>query len=212
MKALLIGFLLAGTPWIASAQVAEPWPCFDLAVVARVVAQTPDPFPDSGPDVIVIRWPWRLEFEAERVLIGQAEGSRLRVAAAMHTSFNPQIDHFLLLLREGDDGGYGLVDLDYQVVRDRYGRFIRPFAAPAFDEEVRPEGWLPSNYEDFLRPIHYSTSDAWWLTPPYVDEDELADGWFTRQGKRVVAARGLHLGDLAEMMSQTPGAVCQPGG
>jgi hypothetical protein len=70
---------------------------------------------------------------------------------------------------------------------------------------------VPASYESYLRSIHYRSRDAWWLTEPYLNEEYLAEtplGWHARRDGRVVALRGLYMSDLARMMAQEPGAIC----
>jgi hypothetical protein len=213
MRSSLIAIALTALPITAHAQEPAETPrCFDVAVVARLVRETPEPIPDLGPDVIVIRWPWVLEFETEDVVIGRVDRRRLRVTASMHTNFNQQIDHFLLLLRRDPDRGYIAEDIIVNVVRDRRGRFIIPFDGPVEEEGLRPEAWLPANYESYLRPVRYRNLDAWWLSEQYVDDESLAEtppGWHTWRDGRVVALRGLYLSDLPSMMAQEAGALCE---
>lgn len=212
MRSFLIAIALAALPISAHAHEPEETPrCYDVAVVARLIRETPEPFPDLGPDVIVIRWPWILEFETEEVVIGRVDHQRMRVTASMHTNFNRQIDHFLLFLRRYPDGRYVAEDIVVNVVRDRRGRFIIPLEAPIASEELSPEGWLPASYESYLRPVRYRSRDAWWLSEQYLDDDYLAEtppGWHIRRDGRVVALRGLYLSDLPTMMAQEASATC----
>ncbi len=202
--------LLALLPFSAWAQEApEPYPCFDVAVVARLVHQTPGPYPED-PEVIVMRWPWTLDFQTEQVFIGHETRARFRAMMPLHTYFRRDIDYFLLFLRRDPELGYRVVDWQIYVVLDRRGRFVMPFEAPVPAEDLRPASWIPANYEAYLRPIRYRSEDAWWLNEPEitVDLDNVPPGWYKRRGDQLVALRGLPLSDLTRMMANEPGAVC----
>lgn len=186
--------------------------CFDAAVVARLVRETPGPTPDRGLDVFVMRWPWVLEFETEEVVIGRVGRGRLSVTAHMHINFNRRIDHFLLFLRRDSDGAYVAEDIVVNVVRDRRNRFVVPFDGPVAPDGLWPRGWVPEKYQSYLRPVHYRRRDAWWLSDGYVDRDypaETQSGWHEWRDGRAVALRGLYMSDLPSMMAQATGAICQ---
>lgn len=198
---------------VHSQDAAEAPRCFDVAVIAKLVRETSGPIPDRGSDVIVMRWPWLLEFETEEVVMGGVDRGPLRVTASMHTNFNRRISHFLLLLRRQPEGGYLAEDIVVNVVRDRRGHFVIPFEAPVSAGELWPEGWLPANYENYLRPVRYRSRDAWWQSDQYLDPEdfaELSPGWHTWRDGRPVALRGLYLSDLPIMMAREEGAICNP--
>lgn len=212
MRSLIIAMLLACTPLTAMAQeTTEAPPCFDAVAVGTVVRQTPGPIPDVGPDAIVIRWPWELEFQVEQIVYGPPDEARLRVWESMHAGFNPRIAYFLLFLRRDPVDGYFAEYIVTDVIRDVRGRFIIPFERPVEDEAFESGYWLPENYETYLRPISYRNEDAWLLASPYLDEEELAQtppGWHTRHLDHVVALRGLYVDDLRAMLAAMPGALC----
>lgn len=195
-------------------ETPEPDPCFDVAVVARLVRQTPEPFPDD-PDVIVMRWPWILDFETEQVLIGRESRTRFQAMLPMHAEFRRDIEHFLLFLRRDPQWGYRVVDRSMDVVSDRRGRFVIPVERPIEREDLRPASWIPASYESYLRTIRYRAADAWWLNNRYVEQEDIDDippGWFEQRGNQIVAVRGLRLSDLSRMMANEPGAICEHAG
>jgi hypothetical protein len=215
MRSFLIAAVLAMLPSSGYGQVPqESLPCVDVAVVARLARETPEPLGDVEPDAIVLFTPWREEFEIEEIILGQLDQTLLSVTAYLHIGLTQrhQADHFLLLLRRTPDRGYILLDFDARVLRDRRGRFIIPLAHPEEQESLRPEGWLPVSCIGYLRPIRYDVRRAWWLAEPFVDDDVLAQtpaGWHTRRGHRIVALRGLYLRDLNQMMANEAGAICR---
>lgn len=209
MRGFLIAIVLAMLPFAARGQEPEPERCFDVAVVARLVRETPGPIPDLGSDVIVMRWPWVLEFEIEEIAIGEEDRRRLSVSASLHAGFSSQVRHFLLFLRRDLELGYVAEDIVVTVLRDRRGRFVIPVDGPIGDDELRPSGWVPASYESYLRPIRYRGRDAWWLSEPYLDYlAEAPHGWRTLSDGRAIALRGFHVNELERMMRQHPGAIC----
>ena len=77
MRKLIVAMLLVVLPLPAAAQTPDEAPqCFDAVVVGAILRQTPGPMPDLGPDVIVVRWPWELEFQVEQGVYGPSDGQR----------------------------------------------------------------------------------------------------------------------------------------
>jgi hypothetical protein len=102
--ALVIGFGLAGS---AKAQGKPAAPeCFDALVIASAIRQTPTRTPDCGGDCLVMRWPWILQLDVERVLRGTAPVGPVTVLSVQHTYW--KVDH----------GG-----LPWRLRRNAYGGF-----------------------------------------------------------------------------------------
>jgi len=178
--------------------------CFDVALVARIERYDPGTM-DWPDDQIVMRWPWTLTLEVERVIIGQESREEIDVTISLHTQWNSDIRHVLFFLqRDGDR--YFVVDAETRVVRDRRGAFVAPFTRPPEAEEVWPRGWLPENHADHITPTHYRAQDAWWLRS---NEAHATPGWSERRGRRVVALRGFPLDSLPQTLGRNPRALCR---
>lgn len=199
--AALAALLLAAAP--AGAEAAQ---CFDVAVVARVTGTASTEYPDDDPEVIVMYWPWFVDLEVEQLLIGKERRERLRVTAMLHANYNPDIRHFLFLLRRGEDGRYRVVGTDTYIAEDHKGRFVRPLARPPEDHELYPARPMPRGYARWLKPLRYDVRKAWWLTPQFADSQDLP--WARRSRGRAFAPRGLKVEDWASAMADEPGAVC----
>jgi hypothetical protein len=201
--------ILAAALWallpLSAEAWAEPNECFDVAVVARLAGQTPEPYPDD-PEVIYMSWPWMLHFETEQVLIGHEDRARFRAMMSLHNYFRRDIEHFLVFLRRDPEWGYRVVNVETRVVLDRRGRFIVPSVRP----EDLQRSWVPASYEAHLRPVRYRAADAWWLSDRrMLDLDDVPPGWYKRRGDQIVALRGLRLSDLSSIMANEPGARCE---
>lgn len=90
----------------------------------------------------------------------------IEVVNVQHTSFNPEIRHYLLFLHRLQRSRYHLVDMDFQVVRDVYGHLVIPVAQPFTPDDLESAWYIPANYRELLRPAHYRAEDAWWLQLP----------------------------------------------
>jgi hypothetical protein len=197
-----------------------PPPCFDVAVVARLLEQTPTPVPPSTD--WVVRWPWKLSLGVEQVLAGTEARQRLTVTHIMHVRYRSEVKRALLFLRRRPNDDYIVVGIELDVVRDRVGRFVMPLASPPW---LPKDSLIPAEYERLMRPIRYAPSQAWWLrrselktvpvcvdsptdyskicTPPRADEPgarvkfdaypwgKLRPGW-------MVAEQGLLVSDLVK--------------
>lgn len=194
----------APTPQQELSQEAPP--CFDLAVVARVMRQTPTPFPDAPEGVIVMSWPWNLSVAIEQRLAGREARKRINVAAIMHTEFNHEIEHFLMFLKRRPDG-YALVRMQYEIVEDASGRFVMPLAQPLSPDTLSENDLFPADYLRLLRPVRYRARDAWWLQKPHLDQNDNGDvdinayPWSKMKNGRVIADRGLRLSDFVNALS-----------
>lgn len=189
----------------------SPRRCVDVAVVARIVGQTPIEMPEV-PGQIIMRWPFMVNLEVEEVVAGSEKRSQIRVAMSLHTRFNPQIRHALFLLRRTDRQGYAVVEMNPYVVSDRRGEFVIPLDEQPQDYELVPEGWLPANYEAWLKPIRYERREAWWLNMNYESEDRLPDGqdaWRTVSKGVVVAKRGLAVSDVPALLAAADLLPCE---
>ncbi|MGH7020797.1 MAG: hypothetical protein ACREEY_12995 [Brevundimonas sp.] len=79
--------------------------------------QAPLPFPDPEPDIIVIRWPWRIDLSVQRVLLGQFEGRRIQAQGIQHAEIRQGYGRTFLL---GDTGsGYRLITISPQRLSTR---------------------------------------------------------------------------------------------
>lgn len=200
--------------WARPAEGAEPDSprrCVDVAVVARIVRQTPTEIPDI-PGEIIMRWPWVIDLEVEEVIAGSEKRPRIQAVMSLHGDLTPRIRHGLFLLRRSDGGRYAVVDLESHVVTDRSGEFAIPMAEPPRDYDLAPEGWLPATYETWLKPIRYRSGQAWWLNMNYEGEDRPSDGedaWQTVTRGVVVARRGFLARDVPALLKAADMTPCE---
>lgn len=98
--------------WVPAPQV-----CVSLAFEGLILKQTPLPLPESGPDAIVIRWPWRVDLSVQRVVLGQFIGRRIQAQGMQHAEIARDYGRTFLL---GDTGaGYQLITISPQRLRTR---------------------------------------------------------------------------------------------
>jgi hypothetical protein len=183
--------------------VASPMRCFDVALVAQITRYDPDPM-DWPDDVIVMRWTWTVSLDVEQVLIGEKPRQQLNVSMSLHGEMRSDVKHVLFFLQRTSTG-YAVVDHDTRVVTNRRGAFILPMSAPLNADQIYPLSWAPPDYEAHLRPARYRAQDAWWLRRA---EAEATSGWSVQRGNRVVAARGLELSDLPNLIAESPRLRC----
>jgi hypothetical protein len=145
--------------------------CFDAVLVARLVRQTPTPFPETGNGEIVMRWPWVLTVEPEKVLYSAVPvpSHRFDIGTVQHTYILDEIKHVLIFLRRSEQG-FRVQWLDVYLTRDEKGRFVRPLLEPLDDQSMFPSFWIPSDYAAHLVPIRYRTRAAWWQRADYDDD------------------------------------------
>lgn len=189
----------------------SPKRCVDVAVVARIVRQTPTEIPEV-PGQIIMRWPWVVDLEVEEVVAGSEKRARIQVTMSLHSEFTSRIRHGLFLLRRSENGRYAVVDWDSYVVTDRSGEFVIPVAEPPGDHDLAPEGWLPASYEFWLKPIRYQSGQAWWLNMNYEGEDRPPDGedaWRTVTKGVVVAKRGFRASDVPSLLEASHLSPCE---
>lgn len=104
-------FLLAGASRAEAGARSEP--CHDVIVKARIAAQVPSAVPDDcGPNCIIMVWPWFLDLDVSRMLVGDVPRGRLQVLAMLHVGFAENNGTRRWLLRRNTLGGYNLLRLD----------------------------------------------------------------------------------------------------
>ena len=83
---------------------AEDKACCDIAVIGRLVDEVPGPAPVAGPNEIIMRRPWTLRIDVDRVVMGRLSSRRIEGKVVAHGP--PRRDRdFLFLLRKRPDGG-----------------------------------------------------------------------------------------------------------
>jgi len=95
-------------PSMAEAGTDTERNCYDSAVVARLMSQTPTPYAGCGDDCIVVRWPWVLELDVTEVTRGRSVPRQVAALSVQHTYFRRVREH-RFLLRRNTDGGYNVV-------------------------------------------------------------------------------------------------------
>jgi hypothetical protein len=203
-------------------------PCFDVALVGRLVKQTYVPGgiePSPDPDTVTLDSLFELGIVIEQRLAGEESRARITVPVAMHTKFSDNIRRLLLFLQRRPGGAYWVVGVYTSVIQDRAGRFVIPTPQRLSLKPFRWYNYIPSDYEQLLRPVRYAPARAWWLKRDWLDaipQCEIAqldykficerpdfDGkktqtdlaaypWGTLKGDWMVADRGLFLTDLVK--------------
>lgn len=91
MRLALVTGLLAVAVLQPAAARARASDCFDAQVEASIVRQTPTVAPDCGLNCILMRWPWIIELEVERVIAGKVPSSPLTVLTVQHTYYRTDL-------------------------------------------------------------------------------------------------------------------------
>jgi hypothetical protein len=76
-------------------------PCVSLVVQGRLLEQDPDfyPEPEVPPNVIVMRWRWRIALRVDRVVLGEFDLDRLEADSIQHTDIQEDYGRTFLLGR-----------------------------------------------------------------------------------------------------------------
>jgi hypothetical protein len=194
---------------IASAadESGEASACFDAVLVARLLRQTPTPFPEAGPGEIVMRWPWVLTVEPERVLYSRVPvpGHPFDIGTVQHTSMRHDIEHLLIFLRRSKQG-FRAQWVDVYVTRDEKGRFVRPLPQPPDEQSTFPSFWIPSDYAAHLVSVRYRTRAAWWQRADYDGDGNVIP---LSSKPKWVHEQGLVLASLQSLIAWQAGQRCK---
>jgi hypothetical protein len=202
----LIGALACPTASAADA-AGEASACFDAVLVARLLRQTPTPFPEAGPGEIIMRWPWVLTVEPERVLYSgvPVPGHPFDIGTVQHTSMRGDIEHLLIFLRRSKEG-FRAQWIDVYVTRDEKGRFVRPLLEPPDQQSMFPSFWIPSDYAAHLVSIRYRTRAAWWQRADYDDDGNVIP---LSSKPKWTQAQGLMLTSLQSLIAWEASQRCE---
>ncbi len=94
-----------------------PEPCVSLVIHGRLLTQEALEIPETGPDEIIIRWPWRLSLRVDRVIEGEFSGRRLDAVGIQHTEIRKDYGKTFLFGQVG--GGYRLLTVSPERLTDR---------------------------------------------------------------------------------------------
>lgn len=110
LSAAIAAAVLGGSPSAVAAPAANGEDCFDVAVRATVVRQTPTAYPDTGDGWIVMRWPWVVELHVEGPLKGRSPAGRLTVLTMQHAHLRTDLGPRRWLLRRNELGIFNAVE------------------------------------------------------------------------------------------------------
>lgn len=209
---LSIAALSAWQPAATSAAAGDRR-CFDVAAIASLERYEPTDIEEVrrelGGDAIVIRWPWLVDIDIDKVILGVEPRRNLRVTLTLHNALRRDIAHVLLLMRRTRDGGYVVVDYDPYIARDHHRRWVRPVEGP--EAAGMLADWADGDFTRWLRPVSFAAARVWWNDRKRTDAlagIAGASGWSAVSRGRLVARRAFHLSDLEDMIGPT--APCPP--
>jgi hypothetical protein len=175
-------------------------------VVANVIRFDYLPIPDYGPDVILSAWTWHLSLDVKHVYLGGIKRGRLTIGATMHAPFRTGFPLVLLLSRQKDS--WYLVEREYGLL-DASGNYVVPMYEEAADWQLLPEGWMPHDYEKWLRPIRYHSRHKYPGLGVYGDDQEDGENeWMRINGGKITMKRGFRVADLPEMLAERRALEC----
>ncbi|MFS0735826.1 hypothetical protein ABC347_02135 [Sphingomonas sp. 1P06PA] len=94
---------------VAAESALKPPDCYDAVVEARLLRQTPSVFPETDDGSIVMIWPWFIELDVTRVVIGPATTGRVTALSLQHTKLQNGLRSKRFWLRRHSLGGYNLL-------------------------------------------------------------------------------------------------------
>lgn len=112
---------------------AEP-ECFDALVSASIERQTPTVVPDCGDDCIIMRWPWVIELDVERVIKGKVPSGTLTALTVQHTYYRTDLGATRWWLRRNSLGAFNVLHHDEKARLDRC-----PAEMPPAKPYIQPE-------------------------------------------------------------------------
>jgi hypothetical protein len=80
------------------------------------------------------------------------------------------------------------------------------FSAPT-KAELSPQGWLPQDYANWLRPVTYRRADVRGFSDPHGDYGNDTN-WVSMQKGRVIAKRGFDTKDIPAMLAERRSLEC----
>ena len=122
-----ITLLLAAIPGaFANEQSGSQPDCYDAIVKARISKQVPSVTPECGPDCLIMVWPWFLDLEVKRSLVGDVPRGKLQTLAMLHTFFRLDLGNRQWWLRRNTLGGYNVLRFSREQKLLRCGKGSEP--------------------------------------------------------------------------------------
>ena len=112
--------------------------CYDAEVTAKIANQTPSviPAPDDGS--IIMRWPWFIDLDVQRVRSGQMKRGIVTALSVQHTYYSSRRKSQRWLLRRNEQGSFNLLGLAKELTLERCAAGTPP--ASAFLSSSEPGG------------------------------------------------------------------------
>lgn len=129
----------------ASPAFASETECFDAEVSASISRQTPTVMPDCD-DCIIMRWPWIVELQVQRVHSGRLPRGQVTVLTVQHTYYRRDLGARRWWLRRNTLGAYNVLQPDEGETLQRCSAdspAARPYIQPSDGktlEDLRREG------------------------------------------------------------------------
>jgi hypothetical protein len=93
-------------------------PCVSLAIQGRILSQEAINLPDSNPDEIVIRSPWRIRFHITRIVLGEFQGTEIEAIGVSHSRIGDGYGRTFLFSEQG--GRYQLLTISPRAIGARH--------------------------------------------------------------------------------------------
>lgn len=142
-----VALFLGGASYaVANEQTEVSSDCYDAVVKARIVAQVPSVVPDCGPDCIIMVWPWFLDLDVSKILVGDVPRGRLQALIMLHTYYRKDLGIRRWWLRRNTLGGFNVLRSGDEAIKARCAKGstpAKPYIDPGPDKtlsSLRAEG------------------------------------------------------------------------
>jgi hypothetical protein len=139
-RSIFIALAFVGVSAARAGDVPAEPECFDALVSASIDRQTPTVVPDCGDDCIIMRWPWVIELNVERVIKGKVPSGTLTVLTVQHTYYRTDLGAKRWWLRRNTLGAFNVLHLDQKARSDRCPAGTlpaKPYIQPADGRTLR---------------------------------------------------------------------------
>ena len=203
---IFLAFLPMRPAWAEAPPGPDSLPeCIEAVARVRILAYHPTELGPLEEDEIVHSWTWDVDVDVKEVYLGDIPRGKLTIGVTLHAQFDRELLQPVFFFTR-KFGTWYVSYVEFAASAKEGGYVIPVFSQPV-QGELSPEGWLPEDYMNWLRPVSYRRADVKGFSDPYGSYGQDAN-WVSIQNRHVIAKRGFATKDIPAMLAERRSLEC----